>query len=54
MDNHDELLDLVRYLVEDNHEDFLEFDPYRTGNISIVKGVFKKVCDNYKLFTKEE
>ena len=54
MTNAENITMVARYLVEDNMEEFILFDPYRTQDKIIVKSVFKRLIGQYKLFDESE
>ena len=45
---------IARYLVEDNTDDYIDFDPDRSESIIRVTSVFKKLVNNYSLYTEEK
>lgn len=45
---------IARYLVEDNEDDYVMFDPNRSESIVRVTCIFKKLVNNYSLYTEEQ
>lgn len=52
--NHDERKLLSRYLIEDNNEELIEYDPYRISSIPFIKSVFRQLVCRYELFHEME
>lgn len=50
----DQALLLARYLIEDNSDEFVEFNIEQTESLMRVSSVFNKVVKNYKIFSLEE
>lgn len=48
------VVNLVRYLVEDNEEDWVLFDYERTNSVSFVRSVIKHLLDNYVILPVHE
>ena len=45
---------VARYIAEDNQTDYVEYNEDTTVEASIVKSVFRKLLNNYKLLTEDE
>eukprot|EP01017_Pseudomicrothorax_dubius_P047623 TRINITY_DN8575_c0_g1_i3.p1 TRINITY_DN8575_c0_g1~~TRINITY_DN8575_c0_g1_i3.p1 ORF type:complete len:329 (-),score=106.93 TRINITY_DN8575_c0_g1_i3:464-1450(-) len=54
MEDKEQALFVARYLIEDNTEEYLQFDRTRACDVNVVKSIFKKFIGNYKLLTHEE
>lgn len=54
IENENDVLLVARYLIEDNTEDYIEFDLDRTNKMHIVKSIFKNLVGNFKIATVEE
>lgn len=49
MKNDEWILLVSRFLIEDNTEDYINFDPKRSSDTNIVRSVFKRLVNNYQL-----
>jgi hypothetical protein len=45
---------LARFLVEDNDQDQILFDPRAEINIKMLESRFKQILGNYKCYSEEE
>jgi hypothetical protein len=52
--DYDSALLLARYLIEDNSEDFVDFEIDLTQSLVITKSIFTKLVGNYKILSDEE
>ncbi|KAM3144405.1 hypothetical protein pb186bvf_003569 [Paramecium bursaria] len=50
----DDALILARYLVEDNNEEFVQYDTQKQQKKFIIKSVYKKLLGEFKLYSQEE
>ncbi|CAD8131873.1 unnamed protein product [Paramecium octaurelia] len=45
---------LARYMIEDNSQDFVEYDEEATSQLQIVRSIFKQIVGKCRIFTEEE
>ena len=45
---------VARFLIEDNSEDWVQFDENKSNSITIIKSVFNHLIKNYTLFDEVE
>ncbi|KAM3147741.1 hypothetical protein pb186bvf_000069 [Paramecium bursaria] len=45
---------LARFLVEDNTQDYVDYDEENNQQLSIVKSIFKQLIGKYKVFSQQE
>ncbi|CAD8136884.1 unnamed protein product [Paramecium pentaurelia] len=50
----DKALMFARFLIEDNSQEFVEFNIELTETLERVKSIFTKIIGNYRIFTAEE
>jgi len=54
MTNQEESLLLARFLIEENDQIYIDFDPQSSKNIHIIKSIFKNITGNYTIYTETE
>jgi hypothetical protein len=54
LSNEQDIEKLARYLIEDNHEDIVEYDEQLTSNIAVVKSVLRTLLGAYTIYTENE
>lgn len=45
---------MARYLIEDNYEEFVDFDEDLTLSIVVVKSILRNLLGAYKVYSEEE
>ncbi|EAR96448.3 hypothetical protein TTHERM_00191160 (macronuclear) [Tetrahymena thermophila SB210] len=54
MNDEGQILTLSRYLIEDNSQDWITFDPNQRNNISVVKSVLRHLLENYTIVSQQQ
>ncbi|KAL4504508.1 hypothetical protein ABPG72_009954 [Tetrahymena utriculariae] len=54
MTDEGQILTLSRYLIEDNSQDWVTFDPNQRNNISVVKSVLRHLLENYNIVSQQQ
>ncbi|KAL4456141.1 hypothetical protein ABPG74_014102 [Tetrahymena malaccensis] len=54
MTDEGQILTLSRYLIEDNNQDWVTFDPNQRNSISVVKSVLRHLLENYNIVSQQQ
>ncbi len=54
MEKEEEIYLVARYLIEDNNQDYIEFDLKRTNSIGVVRTIFRKLVGKYIIMSENE
>lgn len=52
--NEEDIENLSRYLIEDNYEEFVEFDEELTLSVIVVKSILRNLLGAYQIYNDEE
>ena len=54
MEKEEEIYLVARYLVEDNNQDYIEFDLKRPNSMGVVRTIFRKLVGKYIIMSEIE